>query len=110
VLVLAAAALVACGTEVVELQGQRPTATQPKPACISVPVADGARCVYCGADYSETRACLKCESTPKAGACSDCFWSDLATLTCQSCVDASGTVALFGCDELRSDLKLPTAP
>jgi hypothetical protein len=60
---LAAAALLAaaCGTDVVRLEGHV-TVPPPKPECISYSqVAGGALCVFCGADYTEQRACLKCQ-------------------------------------------------
>ena len=93
----------ACGTNVVDLQS---TSGQPaKPPCVSIPQNGGSLCVYCGANYSQQRACLKCESISGTTACATCFWSDSVDGgTCQQCLTASGTVSTVGCNELRSDL------
>jgi hypothetical protein len=97
----------ACGTDVVQLQG---TGAQPKPACVSIPQSAGVLCLYCGADYSQQRGCLKCESPASASGCATCFWSDdVDGGTCQQCVDSSGNVTTVGCNELRTDLLTPTS-
>jgi hypothetical protein len=95
----------ACGTDVVQLQS---ASRQPKPACVSIPQGGGILCLYCGADYSQQRACLKCESTASASSCATCFWSDSVDGgTCQQCVDSSGNLSTVGCNELRADLLTP---
>ena len=105
-LVLASWMASACGTDVVQLQS---ASAQPKPPCVSIPQSAGVLCLYCGADYSQQRACLKCESAGSASSCATCFWSDsLDGGTCQQCVDSSGNVATVGCNELRADLLTPT--
>jgi hypothetical protein len=98
----------ACGTDVVELQSSSGQA--PKPPCVSIPQSGGSLCIYCGANYSQQRACLKCDSVSATTACSTCFWSDSVDGgTCQQCVTASGSISTIGCNELRSDLLPPTA-
>lgn len=103
----AAALLAACDTDVVRLDG-RISPTQPKPECVSVPQSGGIQCVYCGADYSTQRACLKCQALLDSGKCLQCAWSDQdPTMVCKECTDESGAVSTVGCTELREDLKVP---
>jgi len=107
-LLLASLLIGACSTEVVDIQST--SGQQPKPPCVAIPQSGGNLCVYCGADYSQQRACLKCESTSPTATCTSCFWSDSVDGgTCEQCVSATGTLSTVGCTELRSDLLPPGA-
>ena len=109
VLIALASMAGACGTEVVDLQSMPGQA--PKPPCVSIPQSGGILCVYCGTDYSQQRACLKCGSVSATTACASCFWSDSVDGgTCEQCVTSAGNVSTVGCNELRSDLMPPSSP
>jgi hypothetical protein len=101
-LALASCLVAACGTDVVQLQGV--VAAPPRPACVSIPER-GNLCVYCGTNYTQQRACLKCEATDPTTGCAPCMWSDMVDGgTCQQCVSADGTPSTVGCTG-RADLQ-----
>jgi hypothetical protein len=101
-LALASCLLGACGTDVVELMS---ASSQPRPPCVSIPESGGPLCIYCGANYSQQQACLKCGAASTASNCASCIWSDAVDGgSCQQCLDATGKVSYVGCNELRSDL------
>jgi hypothetical protein len=108
-LVLATCLASACSTDVVQLMSTSSSA--PRPPCVSIPESGGGPlCVYCGANYSQQQACLKCGTTPSTSACASCIWSDAVDGgSCQQCIDSTGKVSYVGCNELRSDLT-PAAP
>jgi hypothetical protein len=101
----ASALLAACGIDVVDLEGKT-TTPRPKPECVSDPPGSAIQCVYCGADYSVQRACLKCEQPPDGMGCIKCVWSDQTPApSCRQCTDASGAIFTVGCG--RQDLMVP---
>jgi hypothetical protein len=109
-LVLAAFLLGACGTDVVQLMSNSNSTGTPRPPCVSIPESGGPLCVYCGANYSQQQACLKCGTVASTSQCASCIWSDTVDGgTCQQCVDATSKISYVGCNELRSDLT-PQAP
>ena len=98
-------ATAACGTDVVRLQSTA-TTSPARPACVSIPES-GTLCVYCGTNYAQQRACLKCEAIDPTTGCSLCMWSDLVDAgSCQQCVAADGTLSTVGCTA-RADLQAP---
>ena len=100
---------IACGADMVNLQST--AATAPRPECVSIPQTGGILCIYCGGNYSQQRACLKCGSVAAPAPCANCLWSDSVDGgTCQQCVDSSGNVSTVGCNELRTDLTPVTSP
>ncbi len=105
-LALACCLAAACGTDVVHLQSSA-ASPAPRPECVSIPQSN-TLCVYCGTNYAQQRACLKCEATDPTTSCSPCIWSDLVDAgTCQQCVAADGTLSTVGCVG-RSDLQVPS--
>jgi hypothetical protein len=96
----------ACGTDVVHLQSTA-AASPARPPCVSIPES-GTLCVYCGTNYTQQRACLKCLGIDPTTSCSPCLWSDLVDGgTCQQCVAADGTSSVVGCTG-RADLQVPS--
>jgi hypothetical protein len=84
--------------------------SQPRPPCVSIPESGGPLCIYCGDNYSQQQACLKCGAVPPTSACTSCFWSDaIDGGTCQQCIDATGKLSYVGCNELRTDLTPPAS-